>query len=245
MPYADPEKLRAVKRESARRRRAADPQAARAYDRTQKQRWRAEQRAGESATSREVELLQRYSERAYRSVRARPGRDRDPAEWIEASGVDEPWTDEHDERLKWDNWTPRAGYNGFTAPFAYDEEERLWLAYYRLLITPPLLRGLGIDSILAPMLLCYDSGPDVEDWRWIQEYGLEGEKRAIEVAATLFGEGNDVRRLARYLRHHPSSWEELEFRLERRLPGQRLDRAVDRLRRLGYLHIEGPSALIR
>jgi hypothetical protein len=77
MPYADPDKARAAKRDSARRRRAADPSAARDYDREQKQQRRARQRAGPEAGQRELELRQRYPERPVRSVRISLGRRED------------------------------------------------------------------------------------------------------------------------------------------------------------------------
>lgn len=67
-----------------------------------------------------------------------------------------------------------------------------------------------------------------------------------ELAAELASEGLDVRRLARYLRHHPSlTREELAGRMRGRLAAERLERAIDRLRRLGCLNLQGDQVLIR
>jgi hypothetical protein len=49
-------------------------------------------------------------------------------------------------------------------------------------------------------------GPDDPDWRWLRTYGADGRDRAIELSATLAGQALDVRRLARYIRHHPGTF---------------------------------------
>jgi hypothetical protein len=257
MPYADPEKARAAKRESARRRRAADPQAARDYGRDQKQQRRARQRAGPGGTPEEVEMLQHYPERAVRSVHVHLGRTDDLRIAIECNARlhlgstphVHPWAwrsahvEDDDHLPDEDTWTP-TGYIRFAAAFAYDDEERAWLNYYQLHVTPPMLRGLRLSASRArEMLRQREEGPDDPDWRWIQAYGVEGGQRALELTANLVGEALDVRRLARYLRHHPSFWWEVRERLESRLPGGRLEQAIARLERLGYLF--GGSAHIR
>jgi hypothetical protein len=128
----------------------------------------------------------------------------------------------------------------------YETEEHLWRTYYMLFITPPMLRGLRMTEWRAQELLrSGEAGPDDPDWHWLVEYGL-GHLRALEVPAVLASEGIDVRRLARYLRHHPYSWWLIRERMHPRLPGERLDRALDRLRRLGYLSSQHREiALIR
>lgn len=164
MPYADPEKARAARRESARRRRAAHPQAARDYDRDQKQHRRAQQRAGPNAGARELELRQRYPERAVRSVRMGLGRRHDLPVAIEDGGYGEPRADPDREwRPGYDDWMPRAGYGRFAAPFDYDEEEQAWLTYYREFLTPPMLRCLRLSPGQARWMIEDGEGPDDPD----------------------------------------------------------------------------------
>jgi hypothetical protein len=83
-----------------------------------------------------------------------------------------------------------------------------------------VVRGLRLSAGLARDMLGEDEqGPDGLDWRWIQAHWANGRRRALDLTATLAREDLDVRRLARCLRHHPSTWEEVRERLGSRLPG--------------------------
>ncbi len=104
MPYADHEKRKQAKRESAQRRRATDPEAERAYDRAQKQRRRdaVHQAAGPP-------------ERATRSVAADLGRTDDFREGFrDCQGL--PGTTAS-MLPDYDRWTPLSGWWGLTRSF--------------------------------------------------------------------------------------------------------------------------------
>jgi hypothetical protein len=112
MPYADPDKRRQAKRESARRRRAANPQAKRTYERDQKRQRRGVLREAAGAP-----------ERPTISVTAHLGKAADLRELFPDVCSEDPLLPDQDR------WTPLSDWSGFYEPLRGEAEEALWLRF--------------------------------------------------------------------------------------------------------------------